>query len=247
MNLPKEGLLFQRDVRQVLMHTTEGGEEIYIQYPGKESVRADDKRRPHDFFPIIKTSNGYADGYSFWDIWRLLFDQLEPRKHSLQEEMRLLAALFYRMAFMVDHSLSAHAVYTVREIGFGVGGQEKTVSRLERSFGSIYVYSPPSAVIKHLGDNIDCGKISFEAFLHYNNLLAWNEDCKYYYRALQKGKAWMRATGRVNNLLTHISVLGNLLGELKTFDVFYKFSTGAGVAPASTEEILRITAGLVQK
>lgn len=245
--LPQEGLLFQKDVRQVLIHTTESGEELYIQYPGKESARPDEKKRPYDFFPIIKTGNGYADDYSFWDIWRLLFDQLEPRKQSLQEEMRVLAAVFYRMAFMVDHELLESPAFDVREINFKEDGGQQVLSRKREPFAGVYAYRPPKEICDYLSRKIDCGKISFEAFLHYNNLLAWNEDSKYYYRAVQKGKAWMGAIGRVNNLLTHISVLGYLLSELKTFDVFYKFSTGAGVAPAGTEEIQRITGGLVYR
>ena len=246
LDLPKQDLTFQSSVKQRLMHETKAGERILIQYPGKESAREGDRRRPHDFFPRVRTRTGYSPDLSFWDIWRLLFEQLEPRKDSMKEEIGALAAVFYRMAFMTDHSL-VDSTSLVTRIAYGVDGEEKQVSSSEEGSGHLYVYQPAESIISYFESKIDCGPISFAAFLHYNDLLAWNEDCKYYYRAQLKGKPWMNATGRINNLLTHISVLGYLLGELETFDVFYKFSTGAGVAPASSADVQRITRGLVHK
>lgn len=243
-NLPKDDLLFQSRVKRLLVHTTQADEKLFIQYPGKESIREGDKKRPHDFFPRVQTRIGYTSDLSFWDIWRLLFEQLEPRKETKKEEMRVLASVFYRMAFMVDH----HPVdfsSTVKRIVYPSVGEETEISSHEESLGSLFVYQPPKSIIDYFDGKIDCGEISFEAFLRYNDLLAWNEDCKYHYRAQLKGKPWMGATGRINNLLTHISVLGYLLGELKTFDIFYKFSSGAGVAPVTSNEIRKITAGLV--
>lgn len=245
-NLPKDALLYKSNVKQLLIHITSAEERIFIQYPGKESTREGDKKRPHDFFPRILTKTGYAPDLSFWDIWRLLFEQLEPRKEAMMEEMRVLAAVFYRMAFMVDHN-PIDFNCTVNRIAYTADEKETETSSGEERLGSLFVYQPPDSIIDYFDGKIDCGGISFEAFLHYNNLLAWNEDCKYYYRAQLKDKPWMNAVGRINNLLTHISVLGYLLSELKTFDVFYKFSTGAGVAPASTADIQRITDGLVYK
>ena len=243
--LPKDGLLFRSEVKQILMHETGAGERMYVQFPGKESVREGDKARPHDFFPRVRTHMGYGPDLSFWDIWRLLFEQLEPRKQDMEEDMRVLAAVFYRMAFMVDHHL-VEFTSAVRKVGYGADGNETEGPSSEEELGRVYVYRPPRSVVDYFSRKMDCGMISFEAFLHYNNLLAWNEDCKYYYRAQLRGSPWMNATGRVNNLLTHISVLGYLLGELTTFDVFYKFSRGAGVAAATSAEIERITGGLVQ-
>lgn len=246
LNLPKDDLLFQSKVKQILIHETSIGEKVYIQYPGKESIREGDKKRPHDFFPRILTRTGYASGMSFWDIWRLLFEQLEPRREAMKEEMRILAAIFYRMAFMVDHN-PVDFSSTVKRISYTVNDEESETSSNDETLGSLFIYQPPSSILEYFSGKIDCGGISLEAFLHYNNLLAWNEDCKYYYRAKLKDKPWMNATGRINNLLTHITVLGYILGELKTFDIFYKFSAGAGVAPATSTEIQRITDGLVHK
>jgi len=243
-SLPKDDLLFPSKVKRLQIHTTRADEKIFIQYPGKESIREGDKKRPHDFFPRIQTRKGYMSDLSFWDIWRLLFEQLEPRKETMKEEMRVLASVFYRMAFMVDHhpvdfsGIAKQIVYTSLD-------EETEISSDIENLGSLFMYQPSESVIDYFYGKIDCGGISFEAFLHYNNLLAWNEDCKYCYRALLKDKPWMGAVGRINNLLTHISVLGYLLGELKPFDIFYKFSSGAGVAPVTSTEIQKITAGLV--
>ncbi|MFC1917210.1 hypothetical protein ACFLXH_00960 [Chloroflexota bacterium] len=246
-NLPKEELQFRSEVEQVLIHKTRQGEELVIQYPGKESMRTQDEKRPHDFIPRIITENGYFNNINkFWDIWRLLFEQLEPRKEILQQEIRGLAVVFYRMAFMVDHNPVDYSG-RVKQIRIVDKDCETEISSNEKRLGSLYLYQPPQLVIDCFSDTINCGGISFEAFLHFNNILAWNEDCKYYYRAQLAEKPWMGAVGRINNLLTHICVLGNLLGDLKTFDVFYKFSTGKGVAPVSSKEVQTISGGLVYK
>jgi hypothetical protein len=248
INLPREGLTYKRKVKQALIHTTEHQEKLYIQYPGKESARADNKNRPYDFFPMIDTPNGYIDDYaSFWEIWRLLFEQLEPRKIELKDEIRMLAVLFYRMAFMVDHNFIEYPQISTREISYNNDGQVIVNQELLNDFPGVYEYQPPTEIIKYLSDRIVYGKISFEAFIHYNNLLAWNEDCKYYHRAILKAKPWAGSVGRINTLLTHVSILGLLLGELQNIDIFYKFATGAGVAPVTNEEIQRISGGLITK
>ncbi|MBA7669392.1 hypothetical protein ES703_77522 [subsurface metagenome] len=38
-NLERKGLSYGKKERQLLMHTTSAGEKIFIQYPGKESIR----------------------------------------------------------------------------------------------------------------------------------------------------------------------------------------------------------------
>lgn len=245
--LPRAGLTYRATVKQISIHTTRFGEEIYIQYPGKESERTDDKRRPWDFFPRVLIRNSYGNDLSFKDIWDALFEGLEPKKHQIKPELQTLATIFYRMAYMDDHVRSEEPLsLKVRCIEY-VEGEERLVSEEKQPFPSLYLYRPAEPVIDKFADLFPACGMSFEAFLHYNNLLAWNEDCKYYYRATEaKGKKWMGATGRVNNLLTHISVLGYLLGELTISDVFYKFASGAGVAPATRDEIIRITCGLVQ-
>lgn len=245
--LPRDGLSYQVMVKQILIHTTKYGEEIYIQYPGKESERTDDKCRPWDFFPRVVTRNSYGNDLSFKDIWDALFEGLEPKKHQIKPELQTLATVFFRMAYMDDHVRSEEQIsFKVRHIEY-MGKEERLASEEEQPFPSLYLYRPAEPVVAGFADLFPTCGMSFEAFLHYNNLLAWNEDCKYYYRDTRiKGRKWMGAAGRINNLLTHVSVLGYLLGELTISDVFYKFSTGAGVAPTTGDEIVRITGGLVQ-
>ena len=50
--------------------------------------------------------------------------------------------------------------------------------------------------------------VSLEAYLFLNDLLAQNEDCKYYYRDVElNGGAWDYRRGRRNTLSSHISVI----------------------------------------
>lgn len=246
-NLDRTGLSYLEKTRQIIIHRTPYSEEICIQYPGKETRRTEGKTRPNDFIPRIKTKEGYTKNLNFRDIWKTLFEQIEPRKKQMKDEIQMLAALFYRMAFMTDHVMNDQPTMILKELSYDNNKAEIIEHEEIRKQNSYYHYNPPSEIVKYLAKKIDCSPISFEAYLHYNNLLAWNEDCKYYFRELQKGKPWMKETGRVNTLLTHITMLGYLLGEIRDLDVFYRFCTGNGVAPVENDEIPRITGGLVQK
>jgi hypothetical protein len=75
--------------------------------------------------------------------------------------------------------------------------------------------------------------MSLEAFLFYNELLVWNEDCKYHY----KDTDWKK--GRVNTLLSHIRILGYMLEEVRLSDIFDGFARQQGISPASNDEVIR--------
>jgi len=86
--------------------------------------------------------------------------------------------------------------------------------------------------------------MSFEGFLFYNELLVWNEDCKYYYRNyhVRNDGKWISTTGRVNTLLSHIRILGYILNEVRLSDIFDGFAKQQGISPATNDEVTRICA-----
>jgi hypothetical protein len=195
-----------------------------------------------DFRPkILKVEN--VD-LTFQQIWDPLFDEL----NTLQGEQRLrvgqaLAALFYRMAFMIDYrkepadSHSAVAICTNQDM-------------IERSLppditvGSFWNYTPPTNTLKMIAEILPNWKgMSFEAFLHYNSLLAWNEDCK----MAAKIQGWTPTDhrGRINTLLTHVRVIGFVLGNVRPSTLLGGFAVMRGMSPASNKEIKTICGDII--
>jgi len=144
------------------------------------------------------------------------------------------------MAFMCDHhALRTGMTYQARTLTFRDVGFGATVSPFyqERSL-PLHAYSLPVVVLRELSEVFnDLGNMSLDAFLRYNELLAWNEDCKYHYRSVESGKGWIQGVGRVNNLLTHISVIGFALGDVRLSEMLMRFVRMYGVSPATWKEI----------
>lgn len=249
-NLPRDELAFQNRTKQLLITKTAKDEEVFIQYPGKESARIDDRCRPWDFFPRIRKESEFGAGLDFKAIWDILFEGLQPLTGKNTVWGAILATIFYRMAFMNDHVIAGQSVQTkIREVSYNYAGSESVLNETIEQIGPWYRYSPSKDIVDSITGIVPLwGGMSFEAFLHYNDLLAWNEDCKYYYRMQQtKPGTWIRETGRVNTLLTHLSIIGYVLGEVRFSEVCVKFARGKGVAPANREEILRVCGGYVVK
>ena len=250
VELSRAELAFQKKTKQLLITKTDEGEEMFIQYPGKESARGEDKRRPWDFFPRVRKDNRFGTDLDFQAIWDILFQALEPLKTESKELASILATIFYRMAFMNDHIIDTKSLKTrVRYLSYDNAGQEHAVKEKIELVNPWYRYSPAKEIINRISKIVpQWGGISLEAFLHYNDLLAWNEDCKYLYRKQQtRPGEWIRETGRVNTLLTHVSIIGYVSGEIRFSEVCVKFARGKGVAPATRDEIVRICGGYVAK
>lgn len=80
--------------------------------------------------------------------------------------------------------------------------------------------------------------MSLETFLLYNDIIAWNEDCKYHYRETEVAKTnWNPFIGRNSTWLTHLNFLGLLLNRVKAADLLGKLMYGGGVAPATQASI----------
>lgn len=84
--------------------------------------------------------------------------------------------------------------------------------------------------------------ISLEGFLYYNDLLAQNEDCKYHYF---KGDEWDMKAGRVNNCLSHLTVISHIRGYIgisKLIDSFQR----TGVAPLPLSRLYEACGDLIE-
>ncbi len=239
--LHREGLAFGKKEKQILFHSTAKGEELYIQYPGKESARAGDSLRPWDFRPeLLLISRGtYYETRSFSNIWGIFIDELTSSKGYEPAFLRILAILFYRMAYILDHQSVDKFTTKTRTITYLNGKISEQEEHDETFSGPFFKYTLSDDIKKALAEHIPTiGGISSEAFLYYNDLLAWNEDCKYYYRNMyvQGNNTWIDKIGRPNNLLTHISVLGGVLGDIKFQDIMGGL-TNNGVAPMTIKNL----------
>jgi len=256
-NLPRKGLSYEKKERQLLMHTTHSGERIFIQYPGKESRTYNRKKetaiRPWDFRPILYTprNNRPHEDMSFGAMWATIFETADRIMGKNKKEiLRMLAALLYRMAFMLDHTQLKTFNTQCRDISYKKNGKIKLSGETRKKLPTLLKYEPNQQVLDYIAKKCPhWGKMSFEGFLFYNELLVWNEDCKYYYRnyhVRDDGK-WINSIGRVNTLLTHIRILGYILGDVLLSDIFNDFARQKGISPASDDEVILICRDFIQR
>jgi len=249
-NLPRKGLSYQKKERQLLIHTTDIGGKIFIQYPGKESIRKDEKQRPWDFRPRLYRAqdNNHHFDMSFGDIFKAVCGAADTlggkdRKNTL----RIFAAILYRMAFMIDHVEIKHFRTRERDVIYKNNGKFKLSTQRKKELPALFKYKPGKQTLEYITKRCPkWGEMSFEGFLFYYELLAWNEDCKYYYQNyyIKNNKGWINSKGRINTLLTGIRIVGHLLGDISLPDLINRFSMG--ISPATNDEVVRICRDFVK-
>ena len=112
-----------------------------------------------------------------------------------------------------------------------------------------YEYTPEEDILSGLQVSPEAIRgCSVPAYLAYNDYLAQNEDCKYYYRAVyDKGETWKTDTGRRNTLLTHMAVIAFIEDKLRFTEITDMFQRGMGVANLPTKYWEETTGGRVIK
>lgn len=192
--------------------------------PGKEFFRAN--QNINDMQPyIIKDGNKVDIDESFAQIWKS-FSQIREHK----ELLHILACMFYRNAFMLDHRENSDKI------------------RLHL----------PSKSLEFMG-NFKISNIPVRVYLHYLDLIATNEDVKYYTKALtstnstykgktpeQRRKTFVgRGVGRRNTLLTFCNVISVIFGldnptEFTTHWSTFAAGMGNGVCPIQPDNALEV-------
>jgi hypothetical protein len=231
--------------RRLLVHKTKEDELICIQYPGKESKNNIDNNRPWDFRPVVFLSNGkrFENDMSFKNIWDTIYEKsLEVPKDVKEEVLTVLSLMFYRLAYMIDN-IPINLFNTQYNDLSIINGQIDRVSEpVPLEIPLLYKYSPDVKILDYLYSHCPSswGGLSIEGFLYYNELLIWNEDCKYYYRnkISEDKKAWIGDTGRVNTALTHMMIISFLLGKIPLSRLCDGFNRGRGVAPMQKREVI---------
>jgi len=235
--LTREGLEYGHLEQRILLYQTQFGEKIYAQYPGSESQRLGARIYPFDFRPILIKPDGTAiPDMDFRKIWDII-DQIGG---DYQRVLDILAALFLRMAFMVDYLPvnKSHRLETV-----DIESQQVVACGSTKFFWNRFYLADD--LMAELNDRIGIlGDISLEGFLYYNDVLAQNEDCKYRY--IQK-EHWLPKNGRVNTCLTHLSVISHLRHEISLSKLIDRFQRGRGVAPLPQNCIEQTCGGIVRR
>ena len=112
--------------------------------------------------------------------------------------LEILGCLMYRNAYLLDHDAELN-------------------------------YSPSKEAVAYLNQVIPVYEgISIEAYLHYMEMIAWNEDVKYY----TLGYDVHKGTGRKNNMLTYAHIIAILMGKGSLSKLCAQFSRPpVGVSP----------------
>lgn len=219
-SLPRKGLSYGKIEKRICLYETIAGERVYMQYPGLESSRTGNQNFPSDAKPVLVKSDGsYAPDMDFKKIWDII--DFIGQSHSA--DIDILATIFLRIAYMIDytHTESDYICETL-----DIPSEKVTDTQTVRFVWNHLKFDPD--IIETLNDRFGSFEgISLEGFLYYNDLLAQNEDCKYHHL---QGKQWNITAGRINNCLSHLTVISHIRGKIgisKLVDSFQR----TGVAP----------------
>ena len=233
-NLSREGLENGNIERRILLYETHSHEKVYMQYPGIESKRNGQRNFMLDARPIIQKSDGeIVPDMNFGRIW----DMIDRIGQGHQANLDVLAVLFLRIAYMIGYQHN-DTEYLSETINVITG--EVIESSMTRFCWNSLILDPD--VVETLGDSFGLlGGVSLEGFLYYNDLLAQNEDCKYSYL---KGQQWDFKSGRINNCLSHLTVIAHMQGHMGISELINKFQHG-GVAPLAQNKFNEVCGDLV--
>lgn len=157
---------------------------------------------PNDMKPTV-----YVDGVEtdFDASFKNIFDFIIEVGNKDKDMLRLLGCLFVRNAFLEDVSISNGA----------------------------YCYNPPKDVIDAIKSVVPTfNGIDTEVYLRYVDIIAWNEDVKYWTLEYDL----IKGPGRTNNMLTYAHIAAVLLGESSLSGLCMSLIRGMGVAPITVAE-----------
>lgn len=238
--LSRENLSHTKRERRLLLYTTLQGERIYYQYPGKESLRKDEKKFEEDARPVlIKNGPEQSLDMDFKRIW----DVIDHLGNEHKADADILGAVFLRIAYMYRYvHESKNFVY--EEIDY-TPNPKITSGTIKMEWNRLFL---DDDVIETLNDRFKLPKeydFSFEAFLYYNDILAQNEDNKYYLRSgKKKEQVLQKGNGRINNCLSHLTVISHIrdyIGISKLIDSFQRL----GVAPLPQSRLFEACGDLI--
>lgn len=133
---------------------------------------------PNDMRPFVCIDGEMREFDSSFDH---IFHFFQDVSKINDKALEVLGCLMYRNAFLIDH----------------------------KEINGILTYCPPQEAINYLNTVIPIyDGISIEAYLHYMEAIAWNEDVKYD----TLGYDVHSGIGRQNNMLTYAHIISIFMG-----------------------------------
>lgn len=232
--IEENNLIYQKKEERLLLYTTNKGEKIYIQFPGKESSRKE-KMYPFDFRPkIIDNEGKELPDMKFEDMWSVL-DNINS---DYKKIMKCVSLIFFRMGRMTNH------VLINKEIQKNIIENNLLLKDININFELFYLDFDKED-IDFLNTRIETIKmfdsynISFEAFLYFFELILQNEDNKYYYKKNNLDSGRIKTSDSMLLLSSYYS------GKIKLPTLLHKFVVGMGIGTITKDEIAEATDDLI--
>ena len=244
----KNTLAYAADEERLFLYSTSAGEQVVIQFPGKESVpftmkkgiptpKAPKEIRQYDFRPKIILADGTVlPDMTFSDMWSVV----EELSKTYPKILRSLSSLFFQLGRMILHEKVAENInYSIIDSACALKGS-----------GTIdlewYKLKLPDDILEafnfHVEELIvDNGShtISFEAFLYFFDLILQNEDIKY------NDKKGDLSSGRIQTSDSMLLLTSYFLGKTTLSVLLQRYVSGFGVAKCLNDEITPATDNLV--
>lgn len=246
-------LKYSKKELRIELYKTKKGEKIFIQFPGKESVRNSDKKKELDFRPKIMKNNGkFLRDLNFYDMWSIV-ENLDKQYHGMTP---FLAALFFRMGRMIDYR-EIESSCEVQIIDFKNNGEEfsakvtepVTFTRYKLDFDDKFLEALKTHIpeVQIEGPNKRSNEsastadhISVEAFIYFFDLILQNEDCKYY------DKKGNYSSGRIPTSDSMLLLSSYFQGHSSLSLLLQRYVSGYGVGRCTADEIEPATGGLIK-
>lgn len=219
---------------KIVISVLPNGKESYFLKPGKETLRT--KPNIHDMFPNVGSNNqSETEGYTFDIMWEYLI------KISIinQITFKKILVLLYRLCFLLDH-------------------QEVVTGKLRYAPSkdlSDYIDKIDFSLRDGFKDKFKTEEIGLWGYLHFVDLIGWNEDVKYHVKnSTPNFETVNKKTGRVNTILSIISaplMISNFVQDIvqktKNYGIInvklitstiQKFTKSRGICVLSNRDLL---------
>lgn len=245
LQITRDNLEYDKKERRICLYSTLQNENIYIQFPGKESVN--NPQMPKDFRPKLQMRNGeFMQDASFGFIWDLL-DEI-GREHRAY--LSYVAALFLRIGYMHEYAWERNE-YECTDLEIEDGNIEEIPHPAEKI--EWYHLDLDEDIWYTLNDRIgniavaENQTISFEAFIKFVDLLFQNEDCKYYYKnvIINGDENYRYQNGRLNSSAANLLILNYFEGNETISNLLNSFQKSRGVASFRKADYDVVTDGIV--
>jgi len=249
LDIDRKGLNYASLEHRIKIYSSQQGEKIYIQLPGKESADSNRNPMPMDFRPKLECSDGtIMDDASFGVIWDIL-DEI-GKQH--RDYLSFVAAIFFHMGYMYNysHTCGRYDCFSLRLEKNNII-KTKQVESVDLCWNRLDISDTVwHSLNNYIGEIItpDGKKISFEAFAKFVDLLLQNEDCKYYFRNVIQGgnQNYNLKSGRTSTCDANLLVLYYLKGEGRISRLLDSFQKSRGVARFNKSDYPLVTDGIIK-